>query len=71
MIQYAIMVRLVGADVGSEIELCRVTSSPEAIVEAALKKTRVVNEYGKRKIIEIYEHAYFKEITSCGEDTDA
>jgi hypothetical protein len=61
-VTYAIMVRPEGADVNAEVELCRVNSNPEAIVDALLERTRVVNERGKRKIVHLYEHAYFKEI---------
>jgi hypothetical protein len=63
MTQYAIMVRPEGADRGAEIELCRVKSNPESIVAAALKKTRVFKDAGGTKIVQIYEHAYFKEVS--------
>jgi hypothetical protein len=61
-VTYAIMVRPEGADVNAEVEICRVKSNPEAIVDFLLEKTRVVKDRGKRKIVHLYEHASFKEI---------
>lgn len=52
------MVRPLNADV--EVELCRVSSNPEAIVDAALEKKRTFKRDGETRIAQIYEHAYFK-----------
>lgn len=63
MSKYVIMARPNGADVGQEIEICRVGSNPQSIIAALLKKTRVSkNAGGEKVIVQIYEHAYFREI---------
>ena len=63
MNKYAVMARPSGADVGEEIEICRVGSNPETIVAALLEKTKVVRDDNKKKkVVQVYEHVYFKEV---------
>jgi hypothetical protein len=61
MPQYVIMVRPLNAD--AEVELCRVSNNPEAIVEAALQKKRAFKKDGETRTAQIYEHAYFKKVS--------
>ena len=60
---YAIMVRMRGNDIGSEVELCRVASNPEAIAEAARAKVLMVDGGGLRKVaVPLYEWVEVKKI---------
>jgi hypothetical protein len=64
---FAIMVRSLGNDTGSEIEYCRVSSNPEAIAEELRAKRRrdtiVGPRGGLRKVwVPVYEHVEIKEL---------
>ena len=61
---YSIMVRMRGNDLGSEVELCRVGSNPEAIAEAARNKIRKHKDpiTGERTMVPVYEHVEIKEV---------
>lgn len=56
MKRYSIMVREVGRD--HERELCQVDRNPEAIADAAKKKTILVDRGDKKVKIGAYEHVH-------------
>lgn len=57
--RYSIMARPYGADVGTEVEICQCDTSPEALVEAAKKKTLKIDSGTKVIHVNKYDNVYF------------